>query len=62
MVENNAKCLHCGHEWQKRTDKPIQCPKCGVRTWNRTERKRPYINRTKKSETKIMTKKIVRLE
>ena len=23
-----AKCKKCGHEWLKRTDKPISCPKC----------------------------------
>ena len=27
-------CLKCGHEWEPRSTRPRQCPKCGARTWD----------------------------
>jgi len=29
------KCLRCNHEFVKRIDKPIVCPKCKSPYWNR---------------------------
>jgi len=28
-VTTDTKCSKCGHEWKKRVDSPLRCPKCG---------------------------------
>lgn len=30
-----AFCLICGHNWEPRSEKPKQCPKCQSRRWNK---------------------------
>lgn len=32
------KCLRCGHEFIKRIDNPIVCPKCKSPYWNKNKR------------------------
>ena len=27
------KCKFCGHQWTKRIDKPVACPKCQKRNY-----------------------------
>lgn len=54
-MKKDAKCLRCGHEWTKRTDNPIRCPKCTIRSW-RGEVVKPYI-RKNKSERREIPKK-----
>ena len=29
------KCKLCGYEWESRTDKPKQCPKCKRYDWDK---------------------------
>ncbi len=43
-----TKCKRCGHEWIKRQDVPIVCPKC----------KSPYWNKEKIYESKKKNKSI----
>ena len=26
-------CQRCGHEWLRRTDRPVRCPKCRSKRW-----------------------------
>ena len=34
-----ATCKRCGHEWIKRTAKPVECPVCKRTDWNKTRNK-----------------------
>lgn len=29
------KCIKCGHEWIARTEKPLKCPMCQSKNWDR---------------------------
>jgi predicted Zn-ribbon and HTH transcriptional regulator len=40
-----VKCGRCGHEWQKRIEKPVHCPKC----------KSPYWNKPRVREKKVVS-------
>lgn len=30
----DCTCLHCGHEWYKRTERPSKCPRCRRKDWD----------------------------
>lgn len=34
--ENRVTCSHCKHSWYKRTERPLQCPKCTSRLWDKS--------------------------
>ena len=36
---NLNKCPLCGHEWENRVSKPIQCPRCKRADWNKEKSK-----------------------
>lgn len=33
------KCKECGYEWNSRVEKPIECPDCKSRNWDKEVRK-----------------------
>jgi len=35
----NKKCLKCSHKWIPRVAKPVECPKCKRRDWNKEKKK-----------------------
>lgn len=41
-MEKNCECVKCGWKWLKRTEKPLQCPKCTARHWWDKERHRVF--------------------
>lgn len=46
-MDNERKCLRCGHTWYGRMDKPpVKCPKCLS----------PYWDKPRKTESKIQEK------
>lgn len=56
IPKNRVECVVCGHDWYKRTEKPLQCPKCTARNW--WDKSKHVINRKDKelkqeSETKM---------
>jgi len=34
-MENKKICLMCGHQWKKRKEHPLSCPRCKSTSWNR---------------------------
>lgn len=52
MIEPIEKCLRCGHEWTRRTEKPGKCPKCTSRIWFKSRTKAPIYNKQEEEPIK----------
>ena len=49
MVDNEVKCLKCGHQWPARVPEPLECPDCKARL-NRQRGKLPPVQTPAKNE------------
>lgn len=37
-VKTMEECKRCGYKWYKRTARPVQCPQCGTKHWDKKRR------------------------
>ena len=42
---NKLHCRHCGYQWPQRTEKPVLCPRCKSRRWDREDQRSQYGDR-----------------